>query len=61
MSSLQKALLWFAAGLGVLMALIVVVNLSEVDPNGAMTVLAGVITGCVGAAVASNRKGKDDS
>lgn len=60
MTSLQKALLGMAAFLAVLLTLIVVANLNQIDPNGAMTVVAGLMTGLVGAIVALNRKGKDD-
>jgi len=60
LNSLQRAVLWVAVGLGSLLALIVIFNLDEIDPNGAMNVLVGAIGGCIAAAVGFNRNRKDD-
>lgn len=59
MNGFQKAVLWMAGALTVLLALIIVVRLNSIDPNGALTVLAGLITALVGSAVFKGN-GKDD-
>lgn len=58
MNGFQKAVLWIAGGLTGLLALVVVVRLNSIDPNGALTVLASLIAGLVGSAVIRGN-GKD--